>query len=144
MLDQYGSLRCSSDSDCLVVVVNTLCGVSCADPLPITMSVSFVSDLTSTANSYCASCATPDPVYCERMVPACQNGKCVAVDPTAPNSWSCQDTGVICTKAGGAAVTTCCTYDNTECKYTIGTTEFACDGIDCNSAAVAVVSYCKS
>jgi hypothetical protein len=144
LLDKYGSTGCSSSSDCLIVVLDSLCGVSCGDPLPITASVSYVSDLTSMANSYCASCAIPDPVFCERMVPACVKGKCVAVDPTVPNSWSCKDSSVTCAKAGGAAVTTCCTFDNTQCKYTIGTTEFACNGVDCNSAAVAVISYCKS
>jgi hypothetical protein len=82
MIDKYSYNGCKNSSDCVLVPENNLCAWNCDIPLPSTMSSSFVSNLTQTAQSSCATCPTPAPVLCEQMVAACVNGKCVAANPS--------------------------------------------------------------
>lgn len=44
-----------------------------------------------------------------------------------------------CAKTG-EQVSACCTTSN--CKYTVGSKQFPCDGTDCASAAQSLTSYC--
>jgi len=82
MLTKYSSLGCKNSSDCVLVAENNLCVWNCNIPLPSTMSSSFVSNLSSAAQSGCATCPTPAAPSCEQMVPACVNGKCIAANPS--------------------------------------------------------------
>lgn len=82
MLTKYSSGGCKNSSDCVLVSENNLCAWNCNIPLPSTMSSSFVSNLSSAAQSECATCPTPAAPSCERMIPACVDGKCVAANPS--------------------------------------------------------------
>ena len=79
MVDKYGSSGCKNSSDCVIVAENNLCAQTCGVPLPGTMSASFQMNLDSNAKTNCATCPTGDLVVCAQ-VPACVNGKCVAVN----------------------------------------------------------------
>jgi len=81
MLTKYSSGGCKNSSDCVLLLENNLCVWNCNIPLPSAMSSSFLSNLTSAAQSECATCAAPTASSCERMIPACVNGNCVAVNP---------------------------------------------------------------
>ena len=60
---------------------------------------------------------------------------------SSSDSWTCQD-ATTCAKAGGAMIKACCTSDNKKCKYTVGSTDYPCNGTDCNAAAQTVAKYC--
>lgn len=81
MLDKYASVGCVNSSECVIVAEHNSCVWSCGYALPSTTAANLESNLTNVAESYCASCPAPDPVFCEVMAPACVNGRCVAVDP---------------------------------------------------------------
>jgi hypothetical protein len=81
MLTKYSSSGCRNSSECVLVTENNLCAWNCNIPLPSVMSSSFVDNLSSAALSGCATCAAPAVPACERMIPACVNGTCVAANP---------------------------------------------------------------
>lgn len=54
------------------------------------------------------------------------------------SSESCADF-MTCAKTG-EKVQACCT--STQCKYTVGSKTFNCNGTDCNAAAVDLTNYC--
>jgi hypothetical protein len=59
------------------------------------------------------------------------------------DEWTCESTGVICAK-NSSDVQACCNSGGTQCKYTVGTTDYLCDGTDCKSETNTVQSYCSS
>ena len=82
MLDKYSSAKCQNSMDCTLVMESNACAVVCNVPLPTVMASSYQDNLASAAKSNCASCPPQATVLCERMVAACLNGKCVAVNPS--------------------------------------------------------------
>ena len=82
MLTKYSSSGCKNSTDCVLVTEHNLCVWNCNVPLPSVMSSSFVSNLSSNAQSYCATCSTPAAPSCEQLIPACVNGNCVAANPS--------------------------------------------------------------
>ena len=82
LLTKYSSAGCKNSSDCVLVSENNLCVWNCNIPLPSSVSSSFVSNSSSSAQSDCATCPRPTAPSCEQMIPACVNGKCVAVTPS--------------------------------------------------------------
>jgi len=81
MLDKYGSVGCQNSSDCTLVLESNACAAVCNVPVPNSMVETLQSNLRSSAATYCGGCPTPAPVLCERMVPACVNGRCAAANP---------------------------------------------------------------
>lgn len=79
LLSKYGSVGCSSSPDCTIVAENNGCTWSCGIPIAKSMQANLENNLVITA--LCSSCPPPPPLACERMVPACLNGTCVAADP---------------------------------------------------------------
>ena len=82
LLDKVGTVKCQNSTDCVLIQENNACGVVCNVALPSSAADSFPSNLSSQATQYCAACPKPAAVQCERMVPACMNGKCVAANPS--------------------------------------------------------------
>jgi cysteine-rich repeat protein len=82
MLTKYSSSVCQNSSECVLVSENNLCVWNCDISLLSTTSSSFVSNLSSNAQSLCATCSTPATPSCEQLIPACVNGSCVAVNPS--------------------------------------------------------------
>lgn len=82
MLDKVGTVKCQNSTDCVLLEENNACGVVCNVALPSSTADSFQSNLSSQATQDCATCPTPASVQCERMVPACMNGRCVAANPS--------------------------------------------------------------
>ncbi len=82
LLDKYATVGCNNSSDCVIAPENNLCVANCGNPLPSTMAANLEANLTTEANSDCATCATPIPPPCVSVVPACVNRKCVAANPS--------------------------------------------------------------
>ena len=81
MLDKYGSVGCKNSSDCTLVLEDNACAAVCNVPVPSSMVDTLQSNLRSSAATFCGGCPTPTAAPCERMVPACMNGRCVAANP---------------------------------------------------------------
>ncbi len=81
LIEKYSSVKCNNSAECEIVTENNACAWTCGNPIAITMVNNLKSNLDSNAAQQCASCAAPPPVMCEKMVPACFNGKCVAASP---------------------------------------------------------------
>ena len=79
MLEKYGSLGCSNSTDCVIIPENNACALTCGIVTPSRMSTSFQDSLDTNAKSYCSMCKPPLAVPCVSMLPACVNGKCIAV-----------------------------------------------------------------
>jgi hypothetical protein len=77
MLEKYGSIGCSNSSDCTLVLEDTACAYVCNVALPTQTARTFTSN---SSTPWCSTCAAPPRVTCPNQVPACLNGKCVAVD----------------------------------------------------------------
>lgn len=74
-----GSAGCSTSPDCTIVAENNACASTCGMPIPKAAAENLERNLNET--SLCSNCPLPPQVLCERMVPACVNGKCVAAEP---------------------------------------------------------------
>ena len=81
MEDKYGSVGCKNSSDCTLVLEDNACAAVCNVPVPGSMADTLQSNLRSSAATYCGGCPKPAAVLCERMVPACMNGRCMAANP---------------------------------------------------------------
>jgi len=81
LLDKVGTVKCQNSTDCVLLQENNACGIVCNVAVPSSTADSFQSNLSSQATQACATCPKPVAVQCERMVPACMNGKCVPANP---------------------------------------------------------------
>jgi hypothetical protein len=81
LVDKYSSPGCRGASECSIVAEQNQCAWTCGIPLPALTVSNLTSNLLSRADTICASCAAPPVLLCERMVPGCVNGKCVAAEP---------------------------------------------------------------
>ena len=82
LLDKVGTVKCQNSTDCVLLQENNACDSVCNVALPSSTADSFESNLSSQATQACAACPKPVAVQCERMVPACMNGNCVAANPS--------------------------------------------------------------
>jgi hypothetical protein len=80
--DKYASTKCQNSTECTLVSETNACTAVCFVPLPTATASNYLDNLASSAKSNCASCPPPPMLLCPNMVPACLNGKCVAVNPS--------------------------------------------------------------
>jgi hypothetical protein len=80
LVNKYGSLGCSNNTECTLLLEDNACGYSCNVPMPVSMTNNFLSNLNSSASG-CTICPAPVRVTCEAKAAACVNGTCVAAEP---------------------------------------------------------------
>jgi hypothetical protein len=82
MIDKYSYLGCSNSTECVIVPESNACASTCGIPMVNNMVESFKKNLEQSAQDYCSTCKPVAAGVCPAQVPACVNGKCVAVSPS--------------------------------------------------------------
>jgi hypothetical protein len=79
LLDKFGSVFCSRDSECVVATEQNQCFSTCGVALPLVTAADWKSITTSTAEKLCASCKPMPTPPCVRYIASCVTGRCVLI-----------------------------------------------------------------
>lgn len=77
LLTKYGSLGCTTDTECSMVYESNRCIANCGTAIATVMASSFSSNLAAAAETYCTSCSAMAVPPCLPLVARCVNGACV-------------------------------------------------------------------